>query len=133
MIWLVDTSAWARRAQPAVAAELKAILNQGDELALSPPVLLELLRRPQGKAVAAEKQALLSLLTVPAMGPETTEIAAQLMASLALHSPTAHRVPVTDLLTAALAHQLEAGVVHADHDFEQIAKYGGIDLPTRRC
>lgn len=133
MLWLVDTSAWVRRDQLTVAAEMKRLLERGDELAFSPPVLLELLRGAQGDAVAAEKQALLSVMAIPPMNDETTEIASQIMVSMAKHSPVAHRVPVTDLLTAALAHQLGAGILHADHDYEQIAKNGAIDLPTHRC
>lgn len=112
---------------------LKKLLERGDDLALSPPVLLELLRKPQGEGVGAEWQTLLSVMTIPPMDQRTTDIAAEIMVSMAKRSPTAHHVPVTDLLTAALACQLGAGVVHADHDYEQIAEHGGIDLPTRRC
>lgn len=112
---------------------MKSLLKRGDELALSLPVLLEILRGPQGDAVTAEKKALLSALVVPPMNHEITEIASKIMVSLAKHSPIAHRLPVSDLLTAAQAQQLRAGILHADHDYEQIAQNGGVDVPTRHC
>lgn len=132
MRWLVDTSAWARRDQPEVAEKLQALLGSGDELALSPPVLLELLRGPQDQAVAEERQALTEAMQVIPADARTFELAADAMERLARHAPVAHRLPVTDLVTAALAHQHGLGVVHCDGDYAEIAEHGGLKFKCRR-
>lgn len=132
MRWLVDTSTWARRDQPAIAAALQALVESGDELVLSPPVLLELLRGPQGEAVAEERQALTDAMEVIAADARTFALAADAMERLARHAPAAHRLPVTDLVTAAQAHQHGCGVVHCDGDYDVIAEHGGLEFECRR-
>lgn len=132
MRWIVDTSAWARRDDPAVNDQLNALLSAGGELVLSPAVLLELLRGPQGEQVAEERESLTAAMTTLAADAETFEIAAGAMEQLALYAPEAHRLPVTDLVTAALAHQHECGVAHIDGDYEHIAEHGGLAYKHRR-
>jgi predicted nucleic acid-binding protein len=134
MRWLVDTSAWARRGIPEVRDQLKALLAEDDEheLALSGPVLLELLTGPQGAAVAAEQAQLREVVPVIATDDETFRLAAEMMENLALAGPEHHRRPVADLLTAALAHQHGWGLVHIDRDFELIAAHGGVPFLQRR-
>jgi predicted nucleic acid-binding protein len=130
--WVVDTSAWARRDNPAVRQQLNALLDEGGELVLSPAVLLELLRGPQGQQVAEERESLTAAMTTLAADAQTFEIAAGAMERLALHAPEAHRLSVADLVTAALAHQHECGVAHVDGDYEQIAEHAGLTYKHRR-
>lgn len=134
MRWLIDTSAWARRETIAVSEQLAALLDEeeGSEFVLSPTVLLELLRGPQGDQVSERRQSLTEAMEVVAADKGTWSIAADAMIKLALHHPTAHRLPVADLLTAALAHQHGLGVVHVDGDFELLAHWSGLTFPERR-
>jgi len=130
--WIVDTSAWARRDDPAVKQQLNTLLSEAEELVLSPAVLLELLRGPQGEQVAEERESLTSAMTTLVADAKTFELAAAAMERLALYAPEAHRLPVADLVTAALAHQYECGVAHVDGDYEQIAEHGGLTYRHRR-
>ncbi|HET6508211.1 MAG TPA: PIN domain-containing protein [Baekduia sp.] len=134
MRWLVDTSAWSRRRIPEVAAQLAALLDEApdNELALSGPVLLELLTEPQGANVATTETTLREAAEILAPDDETIRLAAQMMANLAQAGTDFHRRPIADLLTAALAHQHDCGLVHVDSDFELIAQHGGLAFTQRR-
>lgn len=133
MRWLVDTSAWARRALPGIAEQLDAILDEDPEaeLVLSPAVLLELMRGPQGEAVAHERHELEGSLQVLEADARTFALAADAMERLAEHASEAHRLPIPDLVTAALAHQHGCGVVHVDGDFDLLAAHGGLSFEAR--
>lgn len=126
MRWLVDTSAWSRRDLPEVQEQLAALVADGGELVLSPAVLLELLRGPQHEEVAKERATLTTAMKTIPTDERTFELAADAMEQLALHEAEAHRLPVADLVTAALAHQHDCGVLHCDGDYEEIAEYGGL-------
>jgi len=133
--WVVDTSAWARREIPEVRRQLEDILAERDEseFVLSPVVLLELLRGPQGDAdVSAERGMLTSSMATLGVDAATFELAADAMEALARHDATAHRLPVADLVTAALAHQHRSGVVHCDDHFELLANCSGLQFVQRR-
>lgn len=134
MRWLVDTSAWSRRRIPEVGAQLAALLDEApdNELVLSGPVLLELLTELQGADVAATETTLREAAEVLAPDDETIRLAALMMSNLAQAGTDCHRRPIADLLTAALAHQHACGLVHIDHDFELIARHGGLELTQRR-
>lgn len=122
--WLLDTSAYSRRGVRVVGDELARRLDAGDELCLSAPVLLELLRAPRGAAVAAALEGLTDAFEVVALTPNTTKLAAEAMVTLAERSPDAHRLPIADLLTAAQASELGFGVLHVDHDFDVLSTSG---------
>jgi predicted nucleic acid-binding protein len=131
--WLVDTSAWARRALPHVAEQLAAILDEDpdSEFVLSPAVLLELMRGPQGAEVGEARRELEGTMQVLAADGATFELAADAMERLAEIAAEAHRLPVSDLITAALAHQHGCGVVHLDGDFTLLAEQGGLAFEAR--
>lgn len=134
MRWMVDTSAWSRRDVPEIRQQLQDILAESpdSELVLSPSVLLELMRGPQGDEVARERETLTrSMETLPA-DARTFELAAGAMETLASASAEGHRVPVPDLVTAALAQQHGCGVVHLDGDFERLAQHAGLGFEQRR-
>jgi predicted nucleic acid-binding protein len=132
--WIVDTSAWARRGQTGVAAQIAAILDEeaSSDLVLAPPVLLELLRAPHGPGVAIERAALTETMATLAISGATFALAANAMQVLALHGTDAHRLPLADLLCAALAHQNGCGVIHADGDYDHLAVHAGLRFPHRR-
>lgn len=134
MRWIIDTSAWGRRDIPAVKSQLTDILAEEDdgEFVLSPIVLLELMRGPQGDAVAREHEILTSSMQTLPVDAQTFELAAAAMQRLASVTAEGHRLPVPDLVTAALAHQHGCGVVHLDDDFEQLAQHGGLRFEARR-
>lgn len=133
MPWLADTSAWARRHIPEVGEQLKELLNDDELFVLSPAVLLELLRGPQGDAVREERRSLTDSMETVVPDATTWSIAADMMEGLALHGPEAHRfISVTDFVTAALAHQHGMGVVHVDGDYELIAEHSGRGFEHRR-
>lgn len=134
MRWLVDTSAWARRDIPEIAEQIAAILAEDprSELALSGPVLLELLRGPQGAAVAAERRDLESAMVRVALDEQIVTAAADAMVRLAEHAPDAHRLPVADLLTAALADRHRCGIIHVDAHFGALARHSGLTFEHRQ-
>jgi hypothetical protein len=54
------------------------------------------------------------------------------METLADHGPTSHRLPVPDLISAALAHQHGCGVIHYDEHFDLMAEHSGLDFKALR-
>lgn len=129
MRWIVDTSAWSRRGQQKVADQLRAVVRRGDELAFSPPVLIEVLRGPQVADVAEERAKLTADVPVLPVSPDTFELAAGAMEQLAEHSADGHRVPIPDLLTAVIAHEHGAGVLHCDGPFALLSEHAGLSFP----
>lgn len=131
--WIVDTSAWARRAKPAVRDQIKSILEESDDsrLVMAPTVMLELLRGPQGDAVAAERSRLLDHMELLAADTETFALAADAMERMAAWAPEGHRIAIADLITAALAHQHRCGVIHCDRDFLELAEHSGLAFEQR--
>ncbi len=134
MRWIVDTSAWSRRDIPKVNEQLNDILSEHEDsvFVLSPAVLLELLRGPQDEEVAVERETLTESMELLPADAKTFELAADAMQALAAHDAEAHRLPLSDLVTAALAHQHGCGVIHLDEDFEQLAHHSGLSFEQRR-
>jgi predicted nucleic acid-binding protein len=131
--WIIDTSAWSHRGRLEVIAQLRELLaDDADELVLSPAVELEILREPQHAAVAERRRGLEEAMDVLEATPETFALAADAMERLATHAPNAHRRPVADLITAALAHQHGGGIIHLAGDFEAMAEHGGLSAPLFR-
>lgn len=133
MRWIVDTSAWSRRHRPDVKKQLEELLaDEEDEMVLSPAVELEILREPQWGAMAERRRELEGAMDVLEATAETFSLAADAMEALAKHEAQAHRRPVSDLITAALAHQHGCGIVHLDGDFELIAEHSGLEFEVFR-
>lgn len=107
-------------------------MSDEDEFVLSPAVHLELLREPQGDAVGARRRELEGAMEILAADAETFSLAADAMEAFAQHDAVAHRRPIADLVTAALAHQHRCGVVHLDGDFDVLARYSGLQFEVRR-
>lgn len=133
MRWIVDTSAWSRLHRPEARQQVEDLLaGEEDEMVLSPAVELELLREPQGDAVSARRAELEAAMEVLPADAETFALAAAAMEQLAQHQAEAHRRPVPDLITAALAHQHRCGVVHLDGDFDLLAQHSGLGFEVFR-
>lgn len=132
--WIVDTSAWAGRGVPGIADQIEAILDEehDSELVLSGVVLLELLRGPLGAGVVAERARLQAAMATLPLDDGVVRGAADAMERLAAHEPDAHRLPVADLLTAALADRHGCGVIHADGDFETLGRHSGLAFEDRK-
>lgn len=133
MRWILDTSVWARADRDDVRGQIEQFLG-GDEgeLVLAPSVELEMLRGPQGEAVAARRSELEAAMDVLRVDAETFVLAADAMQELARYEREAHRRPLADLITAALAHQHGCGVIHVDGDFEVLAAHSGLTFPAVR-
>lgn len=119
--WLLDTSAYSRRHIPAVARNVARRVESGEELLISAPTLLELLRTPLGSDVAGERSRLSEAFEVLPLSASSGELAAEAMAELACAGRDGHRLPVPDLLTAALASEHELGVLHLDSHFDELS------------
>lgn len=134
MRWIVDTSAWGRRDIPAVAEQLDALLEDDENAVwvMSPTVLLELLHGPQRGDVVELRNELQESFEILEADAETFSLAADAMSTLSALSPVAHRRPISDLVTAALAHQHGCGVVHLDGDFEALAEHSGLNFREYR-
>ncbi len=107
MRWLIDTSAWARRDTMAVGEQLAALLDEeeGSEFVLSPTVLLELLRGPQGDQVSERRRSLTEAMEVVAADKSTWSIAADAMISSPCITPprTAFRSPTSSRLRSPIS------------------------------
>ncbi|HWT92296.1 MAG TPA: hypothetical protein VN238_04820 [Solirubrobacteraceae bacterium] len=90
------------------------------------------MRGPQGTAVAAERHDLEGSLQLVEADARTFALAGDAMERLAEHAAEAHRLPVPDLVTAALAHQHGCGVVHVEGHFDLLAAHGGLAFEVRR-
>lgn len=123
-LYLADTSAIARAAQPAVRGELDRLGKLG-LLATTVTVDLEVgysARDPSAHSRTAALRAI-GLTDLP-LHPAVGDRARAVQAMLARRSQ--HRAAgVVDLLTAAVAEHYGAIVLHYDSDFEHIAEATG--------
>jgi predicted nucleic acid-binding protein len=118
--YLADTSAWNRSR---VSGRWNELLEQ-DELALCPPVRLELLYTARGKADFAELAWQLDgLQSLPTSG-RAEALAVDVQSELALRGQ--HRAPKPiDLLIAAIAQVHGRVLLHYDRHFDLIARVTG--------
>lgn len=119
---LLDNSAWARLAHPALPSERATTVAQQIEdgrLAACLPFVLE-----AGYSVrdAGEHDALMEELTsLPwlAIDADVERIAVRAQRQLARMGQ--HRIPPVDVVTAAVAHHHGAGVLHYDAHFDLLS------------
>jgi predicted nucleic acid-binding protein len=118
--WLLDKSAAARGAQPAVAAQLAELVGS---LFLCPVGELEQLYSTRSaRDYDALQDELREAFQIVAAPPNVFELALDLQRDLAHHQGMWHRTPIPDLLIACTAIHHGLGVVHVDRDFERIAE-----------
>jgi predicted nucleic acid-binding protein len=118
---VVDTSAWARAADPEVAP-LWRRAAQEDRLVGCPIVTLELIHdardREQVETVA---RALVGMRQAP-VSRSATDAAIGALREIAATGPAgAHRVRVPDALIGAAAAERGFGVLHYDEHFDRLA------------
>jgi predicted nucleic acid-binding protein len=119
---LVDTSAWARAAQPSVRDSWLAALRDDGRLRLSPLVRAEILlsaRDGEEFDLLAES---LDAIRVASLNAATIRAAEAGMRALAHRSAGAQRLPIVDYLIAAAAQELGAAVLHYDRDYDTLAE-----------
>lgn len=120
--YLADKSALARFPNPAVAARLRPLLEDG-LLATCAIVDLEVLYSSRNladyEAILEERH---SLDAAP-ITPEVMNLAIDLQHALARRGQ--HRVPIPDLIISAAAADTGLVVLHYDADFERLSSVGG--------
>lgn len=120
---LLDNSAWSRllagKLPPAQTERLVKWFEQG-RLGICLPFLLEAGYSARSAGDRREMMARLEQLPRVGVGEEVEQAA--LEAQRELTEIGHHRLPTTDLMIAACAHQIGGGVVHYDHDYDLIAE-----------
>ena len=122
---LADTSAWVemfRRTGSAVDLAMTDLISQHSSLALTEPVVMELLaaRRPV-RQLARLRRHLLSNAMLRVGGLETYERAAAIQRECRAHGETVRSI--VDCLVAAVAIREDVPILAADRDFDLIARH----------
>lgn len=117
--WVLDSSAAARAADPAVGRVLGELAGR---LFICPVGELEQLYSARSARdydeLKDELHAAFEVVTAPT---DVLDRALQLQRDLAHHHGMWHRTPIPDLLIAETALFHDLGVVHVDGDYERIA------------
>lgn len=128
---LIDNSAWARLSSPALSeARVDEVASwiEGGELAVCLPFLLE---AGYSAHSARDHRAMIEqLMSLPRIETTPTTELAALSAQAVLARIGHHRVPPTDLMIAACAHEEGAGVLHYDRDYDLLAAKAGLDFES---
>jgi predicted nucleic acid-binding protein len=118
--WILDKSAAARAGNPAIDAQLEALVGS---LAVCPVGELEQLYSARSAddydALKADLRDNFEMVGAP---PDLLNRALRLQHDLAHHHGMWHRTPIADLLIAEIALYHGLGVVHVDGDFDRIAE-----------
>src|SRR3990172_11775212 len=127
---LADTSAWVemyRRTGSPVDVEMTAVLAEPSRLAVTEPVVMELLagRRPL-RQVTKVRRRLLSFTMMRVGGLETYERAAAILRECRTQGETVRNS--IDCLIAAVALREGVPVLHDDRDFDIIALHTGLRI-----
>nr|MDE0501619.1 PIN domain nuclease [bacterium] len=117
--WLADKSALARLAQQPVATRLEPLLING-LVATTPIIDLEILY--SARSLADYESILLERRALPSypLTEESTDRAIEVQHRLARLGR--HRIPLPDLLIAAVAETNHLTVIHYDADYDLIAE-----------
>lgn len=122
---LVDTSAWVemlRATESPTHRALRDLIAGADEIAITEPVVMELLAGARSTGAAAAIRArLLACEMLPVGGLETYESAAIVYQTCRSAGETPRRM--MDCLIAAVAIRSDATLLHVDGDFEMIGRH----------
>jgi predicted nucleic acid-binding protein len=126
-LYLLDTSAWLAflptRAPPTPLRERIESLRNGDQVAITGMVRLELLAAISNEQEHHRRAALLDALPLLLTTEQRWSEAAWLGSQLRAQGLT---IPNTDLLIAAVAMAEGATVLHQDRHFDLIAQHHGL-------
>lgn len=121
---LLDNSAWARLGRGRLTPERRDVVTgwiEARELATCLPFLLEAgysARSGRDYVAMFEELKLMPRIEIEA---EVERLALDAQRELALKGH--HRIPPSDVLIAACAHQAEAGVLHYDRDYDLLSRH----------
>ena len=126
---VVDTSAWVeflRATGSPVHLRLRDLVAEGAELGVPAPVLMELLAgaRPDGRQ--AVRRLLARGVALATSSPFDYETAADLYQACRAAGETPRAL--VDCLVGAVALRHRAPVLHADRDYDVLARHTGLHL-----
>ena len=128
--WILDKSAAARSAEPAIRAQLDDLAG---ELWICPVGELEQLHSARSASDYDDLEAALrDTFPRAAAPPDVFERARALQRDLAHHHGMWHRTPIPDLLIAETALHHGLGIVHVDRDYDRIAEVRRITVRRLR-
>ena len=131
MRYLLDTSVYARAAEPAVAAVWTQALRANQIVSCGPFVTEALYSARDAQEVGALIEELTAGLFYLDADAETWRLAREGLLEMAGVAPQFHRRPPVDFLIAALAHQHELSVLHYDSDYDLIGKHTSLRYESR--
>ena len=120
---LADKSAWEQARYDKDARQRLHELRETGQLAVCVVFLAELLYSTRNAQELARARLDLSSLAYLQMTPGAEQNLADIMAALALRGH--HRMPIPDLMLAAIAQSHSAVVLHYNADYERIAEVTG--------
>ena len=120
---LTDKSAWEQARYDKGARQRLHELRETGQLAVCVVSLAELLYSTRNAQELARARLDLSSLAYLQMTPGAEQNLVDIMAALALRGQ--HRMPIPDLMLAAIAQSHSAVVLHYDADYERIADVTG--------
>lgn len=126
---LLDTSAWSRLLLgrlPGDALERYEQAVRAGEVLVCEPFRLEALYSARDAADHDRVGKLLDALPQARGGGTTLRKALDAQSTLAQDPAVSHRVKPMDLLTAVIAHDQSAGVLHYDRDYDTIAQHSAL-------
>lgn len=118
---LADKSAWERVSDPRVRDEWTAVLIAG-RVVTCLPVRYELLFSTRDSAEYAGLEERLAALRDVAVTASAQRAAMAAQRQLSALGPPHHRVPLPDLLIAAVAQEHALTVLHENRHFEQLQR-----------
>ena len=128
---LIDNSAWARLADPALGddrvTELADALEAG-RIATCLPFLLE--AGYSARSARDHDELLAELLALPRVSIDDDVERRALDGQRQLARVGHHRLPPVDLLVAALADRYRLGVLHYDRDYDLVAEKTDLDFAS---
>lgn len=132
---LLDTSAWVellRKTESPVHHTFRELLLEDAELAVTEPVIMEVLAGARSAREESElKQTLLGFAFLSLGGLRGFEVAAGI--HRACRSGGESLRGLVDCLVAAAAIRADASVLHADRDFDVIARHTPLRIETARA
>lgn len=129
--WLIDNSAYARAADPAVASVWADEVRAEALVACGPFVIEALFSARDAGELSPLIEELTDGLSYLDADAETWRLAREAQLALAEVAPQLHRRPPVDYLIAAMAHQHHLGVLHYDSDYELISQHSALRFEPR--